>query len=516
MVAMTFVEEVPSGWHRLIVEPRRPAAIRNLPDGSMLAVAAVCIGAFMGQLDASIITLALPELERSFHSGVGDVSWVGLSYLLVLVATVAAVGRFADMAGRKLLYVYGFVIFIAGSALCATASSLGMLDVYRAVQAIGAAMLQANSVAIIALAVPRGKLGRALGIQGAAQAVGLALGPSVGGLLLTIGSWRLLFLINVPVGLLGVVAALLFIPRSTHLQQRVGFDWFGFAIFFPAVAAFMYAISQGDHHGWSSPVIVTTIVLAMVLGTGFILWERRRQSPMIDISMFARKKFSSGISGSLLAFAVMFGVLVVVPFYLERGAGLGTARTGLELMAMPVALGVVAPVSGRFADRFGVRRPVAAGMGLAVAGLIGLGLLHPTGTGLVGLLALVGAGLGLFNSPNNAGIMASVRAEESGAASGLLNMSRGLGTALGLAIATAVFAGLGGDGGAMSTVQHAFSITALVLAGLAAAAGIVTALGSDDQPLAHRSIESESVAIRSDRALGGEHRAPPAGPLPHS
>jgi EmrB/QacA subfamily drug resistance transporter len=476
-------EEQRSGWNRLIVEPRRPTAIRNLPNSSLLAVAAVCIGAFMGQLDASIVTLALPELERTFHAGVGNVSWVGLSYLLVLVGTVAAVGRFADMVGRKLLYVYGFLIFIVGSALCASASILEMLDLFRVIQAIGAAMLQANSVAIIALAVPRARLGRALGIQGAAQAVGLALGPSIGGLLLTVGTWRLLFLINVPAGLLGIGAALLFIPRSTHLQERVQFDWFGLALFFPAVGAFMFALSEGDRYGWSSTIIVGAIGLSLVLGAGFVLWERRSRSPMVDLSMFRRVRFASGIVGGLLAFAVLFGLMVVTPFYLERGAGAGTVRTGLELMVMPIALGLIAPVAGRLADRFGVRPPVIAGMAMVVAGLAGMAYWHPTGSGLVVLLAIAGAGLGLFNSPNNAGIMASVRPEQSGSASGLLNMSRGLGTALGLALAAAVFAGLGGDGDVAETIQHAFSVTTAVLAGLALLAGTITGLGSDSRPL---------------------------------
>jgi EmrB/QacA subfamily drug resistance transporter len=483
-LSVTSVEQDQRGaWNRLIVEPRRPTAIRNLPNSSLLAVAAVCIGAFMGQLDASIITLALPELEHSFYAGVGDVSWVGLSYLLVLVGTVAAVGRFADMVGRKLLYVYGFLIFIAGSALCASASSLGTLDAYRVIQAIGAAMLQANSVAIIALAVPRARLGRALGIQGAAQAVGLALGPSIGGLLLTVGSWRLLFLVNVPAGLVGVAAALLFIPRSTHLQERVRFDWFGLAIFFPAVSLFLFALSEGDRHGWSSTIIVSAIGLSVILGVAFVLWERRCSSPMVDLSMFSRIRFTSGIAGGLLAFAVLFGLMAVTPFYLERGVGVGTVRTGLELMVMPIALGAVAPVAGRLADRFGVRPPVVAGMSLVFVGLVAMAYWHPTGSGLVVLLAIVGAGLGLFNSPNNSGVMASVPAKQSGSASGLLNMSRGLGTALGLAIAVAVFVGLGGDGGVAESVRHAFSATVAVLAGMALLAGLITGLGSTADPL---------------------------------
>ena len=207
---MDALDEVgPVGWNRLVIEPRRPEAIRQRPNAYWLAVAAVRVGAFMGELDASIVTVALPNLQRTFHAGVGAVTWVGLSYLLVLVATVAAVGRFADMWGRKLLYVYGFGIFIVGSALCGLAPSLGALIGFRALQAVGAALLQANSVAIIVLAVPRGSLGRAIGIQGAAQAVGLALGPTIGGFLLAAGGWRLIFYVNVPFGLLGMTAGLL-------------------------------------------------------------------------------------------------------------------------------------------------------------------------------------------------------------------------------------------------------------------------------------------------------------------
>ncbi len=484
---MTMIDETrPLPWRRLLVEPRRPEVVRRLPRSYLLAVAAVCVGAFMGQLDASIVTLAFPTLEHSFHSGVAAVSWVGLSYLLVLVATVAAVGRFADMVGRKLLYVYGFVIFIAGSLLCANASSLAALDGFRAFQAVGAAMLQANSIAIIALAVPRERLGRALGVQGAAQALGLALGPSVGGLLLAAGGWRLLFLVNVPVGLIGMVAALLFVPRSVHLQDRVRFDWAGFALFFPAVCGVVFVISQGNHQGWTSPLIVSTLVGAAVLGAGFVLQELRSPAPMVDLSLFRRARFTAGVSTGLLAFLVLFGVLVVTPFYFERASGYGAVRTGLELMAMPVALGLVAPFSGRMADRHGVRLPTVTGMVMVTVGLAGLGWLRPSTGGFLGLLVVIGAGLGLFVSPNNAGIMTSVPAQQSGLASGLLNMSRGLGTAMGLAVAGAVFGALGGDGSSVQAIRDAFSATVLVLAALAFLACLVSARFSSTEPLNRR------------------------------
>src|SRR5471030_216616 len=198
-------DDGPHGWQRLVVEPRRPVAVRNWPRAPWLVVVTVRIGAFLGQLDASIVTLALPTLQQHFHTSLASVEWVALSYLLVLVVSVTAVGRLADMIGRKLLYTYGFAIFTLASVGCGFSPSLGVLIGFRVVQALGAAMLQANSVALIATAIPTASLGRAIGIQGAAQATGLALGPTVGGLLIGVAGWRSIFFINVPVGIVGLV-----------------------------------------------------------------------------------------------------------------------------------------------------------------------------------------------------------------------------------------------------------------------------------------------------------------------
>jgi EmrB/QacA subfamily drug resistance transporter len=476
----TLEEAGPLGWQRLIIEPRRPESIRQRPNAFWLAVAAVCIGAFMGQLDASIVTVAVPTLQRTFHAGVGAVTWVGLSYLLVLVATVTAVGRFADMWGRKLLYIYGFGIFVIGSALCGLAPSLGALIGFRAIQAVGAALLQANSLAIIVLAVPRGALGKAIGIQGAAQAVGLALGPSLGGFLLAAGGWRFIFFVNVPFGLVGMIAGLLLIPRSRHLQAQVPFDWTGLALFFPAVVAIFSTISFGNSNGWTSPLILGLLIVAVCLGVAFVGREGRCDAPMLDLQLFQSPRFSAGIASGMVSYLVMFGVLFLVPFYLERSLQFGSGRAGLELMVMPLALGVTAPVAGRLADRFGARPLTMGGLSTVALALIALGLLRPPTPLFLVLLALVGVGLGLFTSPNNAAIMGSVPQEQSGQASGVLNMTRGMGTALGLALTGLVFDLAGGRSSLSESVAHAFSITTLFLAALALLAGAITGLRGGD------------------------------------
>jgi EmrB/QacA subfamily drug resistance transporter len=426
-----------------------------------------------GQLDASIVTVALPTLQRTFQASVGAVTWVGLSYLLVLVATVVAVGRFADMWGRKLLYVYGFGIFIIGSALCGLAPGLGWLIAFRALQAVGAALLQANSVAIIVLAVPKPSLGKAIGIRGAAQAVGLALGPTVGGFLIASGGWRLIFFVNVPFGLLGMIAGILLIPRSRNLQDPTPFDWSGFTLFFPAMVALFAAISFGNARGWSSPTIIGLLVGGSSLVAAFILREQRCEHPMLDLRLFCQSRFSAGITSGLLSYVVLFGVLFLVPFYLERGVGLDSGRAGLELMVMPVALGATAPLAGRLADRVGARPLTVGGMASVAGGLTAVAALRPETWLFLVLLTVVGIGMGGFTPPNNATIMGSVPASQAGVASGVLNMTRGMGTSLGLAVTGLIFDATGGSSAPSGSVAHAFSVSCLALAAVAAAAGLV-------------------------------------------
>ncbi|MGH9063486.1 MAG: DHA2 family efflux MFS transporter permease subunit [Acidimicrobiales bacterium] len=466
-----------AGWRRLLVEPARPDSVRRRPDAHWFAVGTVCVGAFMGQLDASIVTQAFPTLEHDFHASLGGVTWVGLAYLLTLVALVTAVGRFADMIGRKLLYTYGFIVFIVGSGLCGLAPTLLSLDGFRVLQAVGAAMLQANSVAIIYLAMPPDKLGRGIGIQGAAQALGLALGPTVGGLLIALGGWRLIFLVNVPVGIVGTTLGWFLIPRSRHLQGRAAFDWTGFACFVPAVVCLLAAVSFGDQAGWGSPLIIGMLVASAVLGTAFVARERRARAPMLDLSLFRRVPFSAGVASGLLSYLVLFGVLFVVPFFLERGLGLGPGRAGLELTVMPVALGITAPLAGRLADRVGARPLTVGGMLLSAAAFVALALFHGDLGAFLVELAVLGAGLGMFTPPNNAAIMGAAPREQSGVASGVLNMTRGMGTAMGLAFTSLVFGLIvGGERSRASLVTSGFVASALFLAVVALGAMVLAGL----------------------------------------
>ena len=425
---------------RMLTEPPRPARIRALHSAPWLAVATVCVGAFMGQLDASIVTTALPFIRTNLHASIASVEWVVLIYVLVLAGTVAAVGRIADRVGRKLLYTYGFGVFVAGSAACALAPSLGLLVVGRLVQAVGAVMLQANSYALIRDVLPPGRLGTGLGVQGAAQAVGLCVGPVVGGALTALGGWRLIFLVNIPLGVIGLLLGWLFLPRSTHHDPMSRIDPYGTLLLAAIPAAVLAALSFAAQSGtppWIEPVLA---VLAGLLLLAAVMRQQRAPGSVLDAALVRVPAFDAGIVAAMLSYVVLFGCLVSVPFYLERTLHVGPLAVGLELSALPIALAAFAPLGGAIRDRVGPRLPTGLGMVVAAAG-VALLAAPATRTDLtVGALAVIGAGLGLFVAANNAATMFAAPRGRAGAAGGLLNMARGLGTALGVALPSLVFA----------------------------------------------------------------------------
>ena len=461
----------------LSTEAPRPRRIAGWPRAYWLVVATVCVGAFMGQLDASIVSVALPAIGRDLGGSVGAVEWVALAYLLTLVGLVAPVGRLADSVGRKSLYVYGFAVFSAASALCGLAPNLPLLDAFRVLQAVGAAMLQANSVALIRSAVPDAKLGRALGLQGAAQAVGLACGPAVGGLLLAAGSWRWLFWVNVPAGVLGMVSGWFLLPRSRDRRPPQRVDWPGLGLFLTAVSLLMLGLSVAERVA-RLPVAAGLLIAAGGALLALRARERRTTAPLLDAALLRNRTFRSGLTAGLLAYAVLFGVLVVTPFYLVNGEHDSAQLAGLQLAALPVALGLVAPLAGLAADRRASRGVTAAGLVVAAAGLGVLVGWHATTLAVVGGLAVVGLGLGLFTPANNVTIMAAAPPSHAGAAAGILNMTRGLGTALGVAVAGLTYSLVaGGPAPGPAAAGRGLTVTGLVLAALALTAAAVVAGG---------------------------------------
>ncbi|ULO05649.1 MFS transporter [Paenibacillus sp. 19GGS1-52] len=401
-----------------------------------LVVFTVCIGAFMAALDASIINLALPTLVRQFGISMSDAEWISLVYLLTLASLVIPFGRLADMFGRRWMYAAGFSVFLFSSLLCGLSSSLTMLLLSRVLQAIGAAMLQANSVSIITASTPLKHRGKAIGIQASAQGIGLSLGPVIGGAFLSIGDWRWLFFVNIPIGIIGTILAVLLLPKDIRGRKREPFDYWGVSFLIPALVMIVYVLNKGEIKGWTSPIIILCLFTGLLALTSFIREERRSNSPLLDLNLFKNNIFLTGNVSSFLSFTAMYGVLLLSPFLIESEFHTTIAMTGFYLSFVPIGMTVFTPVSGFISDRFGIRFPAIMGMSAVFGGCILLAFIQneqDTPLLLSGLL-LVGIGMGIFTPPNNSHIMGSVPKERLGVAGATLNMSRTIGMGMGVTL----------------------------------------------------------------------------------
>jgi EmrB/QacA subfamily drug resistance transporter len=424
--------------------------IRNRKGYHWFVVGTVCVGAFMAALDASVINIALPTLRRHFHTSMYIVVWVSLAYLLTLAGLIIPFGRLADMFGRRWMYSLGFSVFIFGSLLCGISPNLPLLLTARIVQAIGAAMLQANSVSIITAATPANARGRAIGIQASAQGIGLSIGPAVGGALITFLNWRWIFFVNLPIGLIGTVLGILLLPRDQKATVREHFDFAGALWFIPAVVSLIYFMNVGLTSGWLSKYVVASYCLFMVGAWFFVRVERNSPCPMVDLSLFRNRAFSIGGLTGVLSFAVMYAVLYLCPFYFDNVLHIDPFLSGLYLTLIPIGMTILTPISGLIADRLGARSPTILGMVASTLGCLLLCFIRAEvdiPVVLVGLL-LVGIGLGMFTPPNNSSVMNSAPLNRLGVAGGILNMARTLGMGLGVTLGGFCYQLFSGSSGA--------------------------------------------------------------------
>ena len=474
-------------------EAPRPAVVRESRLAPWLAVGVVCFGAFMGQLDASIVTITFPAMEHDFGVPVAAVQWVSLVYLLGLVALLAPAGRLGDAVGRKLVYTYGFAVFTVASAACGLAPSLGVLVCLRLVQATGAAMLQANSVALVTTSAPRDRMRFALGVQAAAQSIGLALGPTLGGLLTSTVGWRAVYWVNVPVGLTAIVAGRYLLPRTRHLAAPGKFDWPGTLLLVAWTSALLLVLSAAS--GLSLPGWLVALLAAAGLtgAAAFAVWEARARHPLIPVALLRSAPLALALAGAACGYLALFGPLVLIPQLLLSPDG-SVARTGLLLSALPLGFGLAALTSDAVLPRSWGNRPRGfAGSVLACAAMcagIGIPITEVT---VVPLLALAGLGLGLFVPANNAAIMRSSADSSASLLGGLVSMARGIGTTLGIALmALALRLGspAGHDHGYAGATQArpAFIVLAAVSA---AAAAIALASRARDRERAGRPREAD-------------------------
>jgi EmrB/QacA subfamily drug resistance transporter len=453
-----------------------------------LILTSVSLGSLMSTLDGSIVNIALPAIQTDFTIDLTTVEWVVVAYLLVVGSLLLPFGRLGEVLTFKRVYLAGFAIFTLASVCCGAAPNAAGLVAFRVVQGIGAAMLMAMGPAIVAHTFHDRERGRALGLNGLSVAIGLSLGPALGGILTQVATWRAIFLINAPIGLLAILWAARVLPAETRGKDE-SFDIKGAAFSGVALFALLLALSDGQEWGWTSPAIVGLFVTFVVLGGAFLLTERRSIQPMVDLALFRIRPFSAGLASAVVAFAGLFTATFLLPFLLEQGRGFSPIEAGLLLTPVPITMALVAPLSGIASDRFGPRILASAGMAIMVLGFLSLTQLSVDFTlpDLVWRLVLLGVGQGMFMSPNSSAVLGSVPRPRVGTASGTLAQMRVNGQAVGIALSGAIVAtrlpvhlaelGGGAPTAAVRSAALAGAIhDAFVVAALVCCVGIVTSL----------------------------------------
>jgi EmrB/QacA subfamily drug resistance transporter len=405
-------------------------------------MAAVAMSIFLATIDGSIVNIALPTMVRDLNTNFATVQWVVLAYLLTLTTLMLSIGRLADMRGKKPIYVAGFVVFTVGSVLCALAPTVYWLIGFRVLQAVGGAMVLALGAAIVTEAFPPQERGKALGTIGSIVSLGVVAGPLLGGIILASLSWHWIFLVNLPVGIVGTIMAQRFVPA---LRPRGGerFDYVGAATLLVSLMALLLGLTLGQEAGFLSPLVLALFAICLVTLAVFIRIELRVASPMIDLRLFQNRLFSINLSTGFLTFVAISGMFILMPFYLENIMGYPIQWVGPLQAAVPVMLGIMAPISGSLSDRYGSRRISILGLVALLVGYLVVSTLslETTAFGYVIRLLPIGFGMGVFQSPNNSAIMGAVPRERLGIASGLLSMTRTLGQTTGIAVMGAVWAG---------------------------------------------------------------------------
>jgi EmrB/QacA subfamily drug resistance transporter len=409
-------------------------------------LASLSLSMLLSSLGTSSANVALPTLAQAFTASFQEVQWVVLAYLLAITTLIVSVGRLGDIIGRRRLLLAGIVLFTVASSLCGVAPTLWLLIAARAAQGLGAAIMMALTMAFVGDAVPKERTGSAMGLLGTMSAIGTALGPSLGGVLIAAFGWRSIFLVNVPLGILTFLLAYRYLPvdRREPKADRAGFDHVGTLLLALTLAA--YALAMTVHHnagyGRFGPLNVA-LLLAAVVGAGlFVLAEARAASPLIRLAILRDSVLSASLAMSALVSTVMMATLVVGPFYLARALGLDAAVVGIVMAAGPLVAALTGVPAGRIADRFGAQRMTIAGLSGIAAGSLALSVL-PATLGILGYLVpivVVTAGYAVFQTSNNTAVMTDVRPDQRGVISGVLNLSRNLGLISGASVMGAVFA----------------------------------------------------------------------------
>jgi EmrB/QacA subfamily drug resistance transporter len=401
---------------------------------------AVCLGTFMLLLDITIVNVALPDIQRALHSSFSDLQWVVDAYALTLAAFLLTAGSLADMFGRRVLYLIGLGVFTGASALCGFAVSTLMLQLSRALQGVGGAIMFAVSLALLADAFRGRDRGTAFGVWGAVTGLAVAVGPLLGGVLTSGLSWQWIFFVNVPIGIAAVAIAVMKVAESRAPQASLP-DWAGFALFTVALSSLVYGLIESNQRSFTDGLVLGCLAVAALLLVAFVIVERRTAHPMFDLSLFRLPTFSGGSVAAFGLSASIFAMILYLVLYLQDILGYSPLATGVRVMFLSGGILVAATVAGRLSSRVPVRLLIGPGLIMVGVGLLLMRGLDAgsTWTHLIPGMIVGGLGVGLVNPPLASTAVGVVPPQQAGMASGINSTFRQVGIATGIALLGTLF-----------------------------------------------------------------------------
>jgi EmrB/QacA subfamily drug resistance transporter len=440
-------------------------------------LAAVAFGLFMIMLDNTVVNVALPAIQSELGVGLSELEWVVSGYALTFAALMLIGGKLADAYGRRLVFVIGIAVFTLASLACGLATTGDTLIAARIAQGVGAALMNPATLSIIAATFPPRQRGTAIGIWVGVSALALAIGPLVGGLLTDHAGWSWIFFVNVPVGVLGIVASFLLIDESrdpTHERLDIP----GLVTSSVGLFAVTYGLIEANTYGWGSARIVGSFAVAVAALVSFVLLERHQRAPMLDLTLFRNRTYVGANVVVLLVALAMFGVFFFVSLYLQNVLGYSAVETGATFLPMTILIILVAPIAGKTSDRFGSRGLITTGMLLVAAQLLIFSRLDVDATfwTLLPALVLGGIGMSLTMTPSAAAATRAVPVEKAGVGSAVLNAFRQVGGSIGIALLGAIMAAQLADPPTVDSFMRGFERALLVAAGIAIAGAIVAAV----------------------------------------
>ena len=409
-----------------------------------IVAVAICSGMFISILDNSSINIALPKIALQFRAEIPEVQWLVIGYGLVSGALILPMGRLSDLVGRKRIYLAGFLISGLTAIITSIAPSLILAILFRALQGVGGAMIQANAMAILISSFPSSRRGLIIGIFMTTIGIASVIGPVFGGLIVQYFSWRWLLFIPSPLGLTAFAIGYLILPHmkpgSSDGLVTSKFDWVGSFYFAVALCLLMLTITNGHPLGWLSSIIIGLLIGFLLFATLFVVRQARTDSPLIALELLSRKYFSFGSLASLFTFMTATSVFFIMPFYLQGVLDYRPAEAGLMITPMPALFALSGPIAGYLSDQVGWKKVELVGLLATVISLLGLSIVNSESSPflLLFLLGLIGFGMGFFYSSNSASVLSVVERERYGVGTAFLQLTRDSTSIIGISITTAL------------------------------------------------------------------------------